>query len=439
MKLTTLIPLFVLALGCSSSKDDEKGASGGSGAGKGNPATGAGATGGTTGSGGSSMIEVTGGTTGTGTGGSSGTSGTGSGATSGTTGGGDAPTPDELIASECAGWSSEPELLPIVLMLVVDNSASMNDRPNGSQSTKWEITRDALGTAIDALPSTASVGVLYYPNMNTSGSDVERPINQCVNIDAMIPIELLGDAGSQQRSTIARSLTDTRPQGSTPTHDAYDYAYVNGMEASDLTGNRFMLLITDGAPTLKKGCQGGGMPNTPQPTQPIISEILGARQAGVRSFIIGSPGSESVNNVDVRPWLSEAAVDGGTARSGCSLYGPDYCHIDLSQGADFKGQLNAALARILGLITSCTFDVPATGKDGQPVVHDQVNVIYTPGGGDAYIVGRDDATDCQDGWQFDAEGRVVLCPNTCATAQNDPNGQVQLVFGCASIDTPMVK
>jgi hypothetical protein len=427
VSLASLAPLALLALACGA-KDENKGTAGSGAAKSSGGAGGSGATGGT------GIIPVTGGTNGTGTGGTDGTTG----GTNGTSGG-PAKTPDELIASECAGWSSEPELLPIVLMLVVDTSASMNDRPNGSQSSKWDITRSALGTALDSMPATASVGVLYFPNMNTSGSDVARPINQCVNIDAMIPIAALGDAGSQQRNTIATSLTNTRPQGSTPTHDAYDYAYQNGMVASKLTGNRFMLLITDGAPTLKQGCQGGGMPNTPQPTAPIIAEILSTRQAGVRSFIIGSPGSESVNNVDVRPWLSEAAVDGGTARSGCSLYGPDYCHIDLSQGADFAGQLNAALARILGLITSCTFDVPATGKDGQPVVKDQVNVIYTPGGGEAVIVGRDDATDCQDGWQFDADGRVVLCPNTCATAQNDPNGKVQLVFGCDSIDTPMVK
>jgi hypothetical protein len=201
-----------------------------------------------------------------------------------------------------------------------------------------------------------------------------------------------------------------------------------------------MLLITDGAPTLKQGCQGGGMPNTPQPTQPIIDEILSARQNGVRSFIIGSPGSESVNGNDVRPWLSEAAALGGTAASGCSLYGPDYCHIDLSQDADFASALNAALARILGLITSCTFDIPATGTDGQPVSRDQINVIYTPGdGSEEQLIGRDDSPTCQDGWQIDAGGRVVLCPDTCYKAQNDPRGAIELLFGCDSVDTGGVR
>jgi hypothetical protein len=431
MKARTFIPLALLALACGS-KTDEKG-QGGLGGSKG--------TGGSkNGTGGTTSITLTGGTTGTGTGGTDGTTGGSSG--NGTI---SMETANDLRAKACAGWSSEPELLPVVLMLVVDNSASMNDRPNGSQSTKWEITRAALGTAVDSLPSTGAVGVLYFPNMNTSGSDTARPIDQCVNIDAMIPIDVLGNSGSAQRNTIANSLSRTNPAGSTPTNDAYDYAYSNGMQASKLTGNRFMLLITDGAPTLKKGCQGGGLPNTPEPTQPIIDDILAARQAGVRTFIIGSPGSESVNGVDVRPWLAQAAVEGGTASEGCSVLPQmsgttDWCHIDLSQGTDFAGALNAALARILGVITSCTFDVPTTAPDGQVVQPDQVNVIYTPGsGGDDVLVGRDDSPDCQNGWQFDSSGRVVLCPATCSTAQNDPTGKIELLFGCDSVNVNPVK
>jgi Mg-chelatase subunit ChlD len=434
MKARTLIPLALLAVACGSSSTD-KGQTGLGGAAKGGTGGSSSETGGT------SSIVVMGGTTGTGTGGTDGTTGGSSG--NGTI---SMETAADLRNQSCAGSSTEPELLPVVLMLVVDTSLSMNDRPNGAQNTKWEITRDALGRAVESLPSTAAVGVLYFPNMNTSGSMTARPIDQCVNINAMIPISVLGDAGSGPRNTIATSLTDTRPNGSTPTHDAYDYAYTNGMQASKLTGNRFMLLITDGAPTLKKGCQGGGMPNDAQPTQPIIDDILAARQAGVRTFIIGSPGSESVNNVDVRPWLATAAVAGGTASEGCSVLPAmsggttDWCHIDLSQGTDFAGALNAALSRILGLITSCTFDVPATGADGQVVNKSEVNVIYTPGtGGDDVLIGRDDSPNCQDGWQFDAEGRVVLCPNTCSTAQNDPMGKLELLFGCSSVNVNPVK
>lgn len=423
MKASAMVPCVLLALACGSKSEDQPGHDG---------------SGAAPGSGGSTMIAVTGGTSGTGTGGDS----SASGGTSGTNGTITMETAEDLRKKACAGWSSEPELLPIVLMLVVDTSASMNERPGGGRGgdTKWTITRDALGSAVDGLPPTAAVGVLYFPNEDTRASDVPRPVSECVNTQAMIPIGLLGDAGSAQRDAIASSLRRTEPAGSTPTHDAYDYALVNGMQASQLTGNRFMLLITDGAPTLGKDCQGGGLPTTPAPTQPIIDEVLAARQDGIRSFIIGSPGSERVNGVDVRPWMSEAAVLGGTAPSGCSLDGPDFCHIDLSQDPDFAGALNAALARILGLLTSCAFEVPATGKDGQPVNRDQINVIYTPGdGSDEVLLGYDAAPGCQDGWQFDDTGRVVLCPHSCFQAQNDPDSQVELLFGCDSVPTGPIK
>jgi hypothetical protein len=429
MKVRTFIPLALLAFACGS-KDDagKKGGSGATGSG------GSAASGGSGGSGGS--IVVTGGT---GSGGSSG-------ASAGSSGNGTITreTAADLRAKACAGQSTEPELLPIVLMLVVDNSLSMNERPRNSQETKWEITSAALATAIESMPATAAVGLLFYPNMNTSASDVPRPVNQCVNVNELIPIEVLGNDGSGQRDAIYDALDDTRPAGSTPTYDAYDYAYWNGMEASDHTGNRFMMLITDGAPTLGQDCQGGGLPNTPAPTQPIIDSVLRVREAGVRSFIIGSPGSESIevgnDVVDVRPWLSEAAVDGATAPNGCSLYGPDYCHIDLSQDPNFAAALNAALSRILGIITSCTFDVPVTAPNGQAVQPNQINVIYTPGdGSDEVLIGKNDEPNCVDGWQFDAEGRVVLCTNTCSVAQNDPGGTLELLFGCDSVDVEPVK
>jgi len=432
MKARVLISLAALALACGSTDDDKGHASGGKGSG---------ATGGT---GGSSMVIVTGGSSGSSgstnpSGGTANGSSASGGSANGSSGG---KTAADLRADACIGWNNEPELLPVVLMLVVDNSASMRERPNRSQNggTKWEITRDALASTLDGMPASAAVGVLYYPNMNTSGSDVERPLDQCVNINAMIPIDLLGDASSPQRSTIGTSLANTNPQGSTPTHDAYDYALVHGMQESRLTGNRFMLLITDGAPTLAKGCQGGGMPDTPAPTDPIIEEVLAARQAGVRSFIIGSPGSDTVNGEDVRPWLSKAAALGATAPSGCSINGPDFCHIDLSQDADFKSALNAALARILGLITACTFDVPARGTNGETVNPNQINVLYTPGDGSGeQLIGRNDAAGCEDGWQYDADGRIVLCTNTCFVAQNDPAGKVELLFGCDSVDTGGVR
>jgi hypothetical protein len=192
-------------------------------------------------------------------------------------------------------------------------------------------------------------------------------------------------------------------------------------------GNRFMLLITDGAPTFGLQCTGTGLPNQNPlpPTQPIIDEVFAVRNEGVRSFLIGSPGSEPA-----RSWMSEAAVMGGTARSGCSLGGPDYCHIDLTEEADFAAALNAALARILGQIVSCSFELPSP-PPGEELNLSQINVIYSPGNGaPEELIGRDDSSACSDGWQLDSSDRVVLCPAACERVQSDPGGRVELLFGC---------
>ena len=182
LTLAAFVPLALAAFACSS--DDDPKAKGGL-AGSGNTA----ATGGGIGIGGaagSSMIEVGGGAH------------VSSGATSGT-GGGEIPeeTADGLRMKACAGWTSEPELLPTVLELVVDTSQSMSQSTQATNGrSKWDITAEALGIAIDALPATTALGLLYYPNMMTQGSDTPRDVSACVNVDALIPIDLLGDDGS---------------------------------------------------------------------------------------------------------------------------------------------------------------------------------------------------------------------------------------------------
>ena len=69
----------------------------------------------------------------------------------------------ELRDAACAGWASEPELLPAVLMLVVDVSGSMESQAPGGGGSKWAITRDALSEAMNALPASTAVGIIYYP------------------------------------------------------------------------------------------------------------------------------------------------------------------------------------------------------------------------------------------------------------------------------------
>lgn len=351
-------------------------------------------------------------------------------------------TPDQVTAletSSCAGWKAEVESLPALLQLVVDVSGSMDDEaPGPGNDSKWELTREALRDAIAGLPDTTGVGVLYYPNRRTSRSSRPQDITACVDTDELIPMALLGAPGSSHRDRIDDSLNDVSPNGATPTHDAFYYAFENGLQPSNLTGNRFMLLITDGAPTLARQCVGDG--RTPVDTDPIIDEIERARDEGTRTFIIGSPGSEvslGGSMDDARPWLSRAAMVGGTAKDGCTESGPNFCHFDMTQVSDFGAALRDGLAQIAGQIVSCAYDIP-TPPAGQSINLEAINVVLSSNSGDAELVLRDDMGACSEGWKIEGD-QVVLCEATCDRAKSDESARVQLLFGCTSNQVPTVE
>ena len=103
---------------------------------------------------------------------------------------------EDIEGAACTGWVAEGENLPAVLQLVVDVSQSMEDEaPGGGNQNKWQVTRDALREALDTLPASTAAGVLYYPNQNVELDTEPRDIDACVNVDAMIPIDLLGAQG----------------------------------------------------------------------------------------------------------------------------------------------------------------------------------------------------------------------------------------------------
>jgi hypothetical protein len=343
---------------------------------------------------------------------------------------------DDIENAACTGWAAEGENLPAVLQLVVDVSGSMDDDAPGSNRSKWQVTRDALSEAIDTLPASVSAGVLYYPNRDTGSSTTMRPVNACVNVAEMVPIAILGNQGSPQRDELQSSLDDADTESYTPTHDAYHHALKQSLEPFQAQANKFMLLITDGAPTMSLGCIGGSMGGMmggamDAPTQPIVDEIKAAFGTGIRTFLIGSPGSEesSEGNMDMRPWLSKAAQEGGTAKAGCQVDGPNFCHLDMTQEPDFGQALVEGLATVVGqIIDTCTFAVPPA-PDGQTVDPNLTTLIIESSMG-ATLALQDDKGDCGEGWRFNASGQVELCPATCEKIKGDASARVQLMFGC---------
>ena len=348
-----------------------------------------------------------------------------------------------LSGQACSSWSRQGESVPTEIEFVVDVSGSMlSTAPSTGDKSKWEVTKLALVDAINGMPGKNAVGMLFYPNQitdpNTTGDP--QPVEMCVNIGAMIPLGALGSAGSAQRQALAGGLEAATPAGGTPTHDAYDYALYRGLKPTDAPGHRYMVLITDGQPTISMDCIGSGMTKYPVDYRPIFAEITTAHSAGVNTFVIGAPGSEKNDetNEDVRYWLSEAARAGGTqVTADCSDSGtPGYCHFDMSTEPDFAAGFSNALASIAAQVASCSYMIPEPSP-GQTIDLDKVNVILTKGTSEYYLVLRAGASDCTSGWYLNDEANIVLCSETCAQVRQDELWSLELRFGCATIANPL--
>ena len=348
-------------------------------------------------------------------------------------------TPDQVTAinnNACDGWSVEPETKPAVLEFVVDTSLSMNEVPgaatqqpgpgrpnNPSGPTKWQSTRDALKAVISTLPDSIAAGLLFYPNMANQARSMPAAADTCVNTRAGIAPGLLSTA---QKASLIAALDATSPNGWTPTDAAYQHALQAAILPSQLPGDKYILLITDGQPTLRGDCtsagngQGAGI--TPVESQPIVDHVAAALGQGVRTFLIGSPGSEGG-----RAWMSEAAIVGGTAAAGCKLMGPPFCHLDMTTAPDFGAALKAGLNKVTGSI-ACTYDIPDPGQ-GQVIDHDKINLVVTTASGTELVL-PDERADCSEGWRISGN-RVVLCEGTCSRVQRE-NDSIQLLFGCQS-------
>lgn len=327
--------------------------------------------------------------------------------------------------SECAKGSGVANAIPAVVQMVIDVSTSMQQGADGSNRpapgmSKWDITSEALKEAVGSLPASVAVGVNFYPNNPRRGSQ------QCINNQIGLPIDLLGEANSQQRRAFNQLIDRTTTNGGTPTHAAFNFG-LETVKSSTLAGRKFVLLITDGKPTYNLDCSGDGM--TGVENGPLIAAVDAAFKdaTSVSTFVIGSPGSE-----DARGDLSQMASRGGTAKSSCSDAGPEYCHLDMTNAPDFAAALSQGLSDIAGQIGTCEYEVPSppAGQSIDPLL---VNVLYTKGDGNQATVPQDALGTCQSGWRYDNNDnptKIILCGSDCEAVKADQGAKIDVIFGC---------
>jgi hypothetical protein len=347
---------------------------------------------------------------------------------------------DELAGSRtCSATSFASEQVPSSILFVVDRSGSMDCNPppiqtvescnaaavraKPDQPSRWEITVKALNDAFVGLGgTTAAIGLSLFSSDGSCGVDSTPDVGLAPTTDV-------------QLAALSTAMSNARPAGGTPIVGGVVVAYHQLHEVLHATGNRYVVLITDGEEGCgTKGDEADKADLEVAKNQLLNVEVQKARDANIRTFVIGAPGSEGA-----RGFLSELAFRGGTARTADCVHGGDpatgNCHFDLSAEQNFAQVLKDTLGKISGRALGCEFQAPAGGRG-------LVNVQVTQAGGNPKCLPQSTGV-CEGGaagWQFakdasgaDDESRVLLCGAACDQATADPTTVVDVILGCGSI------
>lgn len=404
------VGLLASVIACGSEAPDEKiggglnmlgGAGGGINAGKGGSSIGVG--------GGISTAGKGGGIN-PGSGGGTGASGNVSGGTGGLDSG-----------SACAVTSAQGDKEEVALLFMIDISGSMrcpipeqmnpvctSDPKKEYDNTRWKVMRPALESFFASTESGGMwAGISFFSRKGGSctASDYEKP-------DAEIAL-LPGAA-----TTISTAIDGQSPGGATPTVASLTGAltHAESWASSHASQQVVVVYATDGYPL---GCPDGDKDNTIDLAAAVAKKSYdGANH--IRTYVLG-----------IGPNLSDLdklAANGGT---------------DKALLVDTTKDLATELASKLGEIRSavavdCVYNVP-DAPAGQNF-DGRVNVKYTGSDGKMTQIGYNDASDCQEGWQYvdSTKQQIKLCGSTCDSVTTDsmkPGAmpRVDVEYGCSTV------
>ena len=309
---------------------------------------------------------------------------------------------DGQLDAPCGAISEKATATPLNLYIILDKSSTM-------LGDKWNAARAGLELFLnDAKSSGIKVAINFFPRDpdSTPACDANAYKEPKVGFAA-----LPGNA-----APILAAMDAESPNGtSTPIYPALGGAIAKGIEVrSNQPGDSAaVLLVTDGEPQGPAPLCGGVDPQDPQ----VIAELAAVgQQNNIITFVVGLPGASqsTVNQIAAAGGSTSAIVVGTT-----------------NTQADFQ----AALAAVRGKALPCEYELPTKVAGGE-VLPTNVNVLFTPSGGDGQTIPRDDQ--CVDGlgWHYDDPAnpkRIILCAGTCDQFKQDFNGQVDILLGCKTI------
>jgi hypothetical protein len=228
-------------------------------------------------------------------------------------------------AQVCSQNQQEARFNKINVLIVLDKSGSMSSTPEGYTKTKWSSAIDALRKSLQPTSELVSYGIALYPY----SASVATPSCELDAGDAAINIKV-GPAVDTVPEILGL-LESTSPGGGTPTAAALGAAfeYFTNGSGLGLEGAKYVLLVTDGGPNCNaaiscsvetctafmdkapsmSSCWNGGVANCCSPAAQVpggsdpralclddvavTAQLDSLKSAGINTFVIGIPGSES--------------------------------------------------------------------------------------------------------------------------------------------------
>lgn len=404
-----------------------------------------------------------------GNGGGSGNGGSGNGGGSGTggiviigTGGATGDSGNNNTGGACGETALQAGSKPVNILLVVDRSLSMTGTPTGFTTDKWTAMKTALSAAITATQTSINYGLELFPYP----ADGTLPLlNDCEVPTPGIQVPIAaGDAGAGTVTQINSTL-QIAATGNTPTSAALDRAltyYTTGAGAG-LTGDKFVLLATDGGPNCNSAVSCGGdtcVYNLDNPAQvcmaggadaaynnccdafyggqttanlgclddaATIQKIQALLAAGVKTIVVGIPGSEVYS-----PYLDQFAIAGGAPANATTS--PNYYRVDAAGGT--LG-LTTTLQNITRqLVTSCRQQLQNFNPTTSELSKITVKVDFGTDAGLVEVPRLAPNSTLTNGWTLDTTTNpptVELVGSYCDEVTANGAESVQIILGCQDI------
>ena len=330
---------------------------------------------------------------------------------------GSGPDPDASGDTACASTSAAAVKPPVDIIIAIDQSGSMSDDIARVKTNINKLSDFLTATGLD-------YRVVMIARVGTSGST-----------DVCVPPPLGG-------ATTLCSDTSKPLRNSSPPR------FRTSNQSIGSTNALSVILSTYPNATTGIGWKDAVRPEAFKAIIPITDDnsALSATSFDTQLLALDPAmfGTATARKYAAYPIMGASAFPSET-KCGSTMVnnGPTYIQlVKLTTGKWFPlcssdfGPLFTDIAKSIATRVACELTIPRP-PTGETLDPNKVNVSYTPSGGMAETVKRDESAPCAtgaNGWQYNADKtKILLCGDACKKVQADLGGRVDVAFGCGSI------